>query len=75
MANILVQSVSDRGIPLQYLLFPPLPTVDALREFGCLLTEVFQSTTLPEGWTLTGYDTQEEHTSMAGERYHCLVGP
>ena len=67
MADILVQSVSDRGIPLQYLLFPPLPTVYAQRKFDCSLTEVFQSTALPEGWTLTGFDTQEDHSTVAGE--------
>lgn len=67
MADILVQSVSDRGLPLQYLLFPPLATVFAQREFDCSLTEVFQSTVLPEGWTLTGFDTQEDHSTVAGE--------
>ena len=68
MAELLVQSASERGIPLQYLLFPPLPTPNALREFDHSLTEVFKSTRLPKGWTLVDSFTQEECACLAGEK-------
>ena len=55
MAELLVQSVSESGVPLQYSLLPPLPTADALREFDCSLTEALQEAELPTGWTLVGY--------------------
>jgi len=67
MAELLIQSVSERGIPLQYFLFPSLPTEDAWREFDHSLTEEFKSTRLPEGWTLVGFMTQEECACLAGE--------
>ena len=53
LAELLVQSVADSGIPI-YCVFPPLPTVDALREFDQSLTEALKNATLPEGWSLVG---------------------
>lgn len=53
LAELLVQSVADSGIPI-YCVFPPLLNVDALREFDQSLTEALKSTQLPEGWSLVG---------------------
>ena len=65
MAELLVQSVTDSGVPLQYSLLPPLPTSESQREFDRSLTEALQTTELPKGWTLVGY-LQEPLTNVEG---------
>ena len=66
MAELLVQSVSESGVPLQYSLLLPLLTAEALREFDYSLTEALRSTELPVGWTLVGYG-DKPLMSMEGE--------
>ena len=66
MAELLIQSGGERGTPLQYSLFPPLPTAEALREFDRSLTEALEATELPEGWSLVGLRGEPEG-SVEGE--------
>ena len=54
MAELLLQSVTECGVPLQYSLLPPLPTPEALREYDQALADSMQAISLPPKWSLLG---------------------
>ena len=62
MADLMLQSVSDdgRGLELQYGLFPPLSSPDAVRDYDVYLTEALCEAKIPEGWSLVGAMAREE---------------
>lgn len=56
VVDMMVQSAFDGGssLQLQYGLFPPLSSSEAVREYDLFLTDALRGTQLPQGWSVVG---------------------
>lgn len=77
MADMMLQSgvVGESSLQLQYGLFPPLSSADALHDYDLYLMEALSEVTIPEGWSMVGTAGKDGRRISSVEGEMCNLMP